>query len=185
MRMKAPNQDAPGNGATTLLFHVGRLGRAVPERGCSASKHTKYMRASLLLGCILLSFVGCSTTPRPSQSSYFRAEVAGYIWRKNGTAHANFILAVLSNAPRPLYIEAVLPAPEGGPSEPIRKTVSLDDSRVNFDGPVLSGWKPGTIYFFRLRAYADAGYTRMIDSLEQRSLCSKPPERYLRQLKDE
>jgi len=75
----------------------------------------------------------------------------------------------------------VLPVPGGGTGDPIRKTVSLEDSRINFDGPVLSGWKSGSIYVFRLRAYADAGYTRMIDSLEQRSLCNKPPERYLRQ----
>jgi hypothetical protein len=27
------NPAAPGNGAITVLFHVGRLGRAVPEPG--------------------------------------------------------------------------------------------------------------------------------------------------------
>jgi hypothetical protein len=28
-----PNQPASGNGATTVLFHVGALRRAVPEQG--------------------------------------------------------------------------------------------------------------------------------------------------------
>jgi hypothetical protein len=93
--------------------------------------------------------------------------------------------AVSTNAPRPLYVEAVLPSPDGSVANPIRKAVSTTDSRVSFDGQVLSGWKPGSIYLFRLRAYADADYTRVVDSLEQRSLCSKPPENYLKQLKDE
>jgi hypothetical protein len=111
--------------------------------------------------------------------------MAGYIWRKSGAAHANFILAVSSNAPRPLYVEAVLPLPDGRAGDPIRKAILVEDSRVSFDGPVLSGWRPGSIYLFRLRAYADADYTKLIDSLEQRSLCIKPAERYLMQLKDE
>lgn len=29
-----PNQAAPGNGAIRILFHAGRLGRAVPEPKC-------------------------------------------------------------------------------------------------------------------------------------------------------
>jgi len=29
--MKWPNHAAPGNGAITISFHAGRLGRAVPE----------------------------------------------------------------------------------------------------------------------------------------------------------
>jgi hypothetical protein len=149
---------------------------------CSASRH---MRVSLVLGCLLLAFVGCSTPPQPAVSSYFQAKAAGYIWRKSGAADANFILAVSSNAPRPTYVEAVLPLPDGRAGDPIRKTVLVEDSRVSFNGPVLSGWRVGSIYIFRLRAYGDAGYTKMIDSLEQRSLCSRPPERYLRQLKDE
>jgi hypothetical protein len=124
--------------------------------------------------------------PATASSKFvFPAKAAGYIWRKSGAAHANFILAVSSNAPRPTYVEAVLPLPDGRAGDPIRKTVLVEDSRVSFNGPVLSGWRVGSIYIFRLRAYGDAGYTKMIDSLEQRSLCSKPPERYLRQLKDE
>ena len=143
------------------------------------------MRTSLMFGCLVLALIGCSTPPRPSQSSYFRAEAAGYVWRKSGNANANFILAVSTNAPRVLYVEAILPSPDGSAANPIRKAVSITDSRVSFDGPVLSGWKPGSIYLFRLRAYSDADYTRVVDSLEQRSLCSKPPEKYLKQLKDE
>ena len=143
------------------------------------------MRTSILFGCLLLVLVGCSTPPRPAQSLYFRAEAAGYVWRKSGSAHALFSLAVLSNAPRPLFVEAVLPVPSGRAGDPIRKTVGPEEDHVSFDGPVVSGWEPGNFYLFRLRAFADVGYTRMIDSLEQRSLCSKPPEKYLRQLKDE
>jgi hypothetical protein len=61
----------------------------------------------------------------------------------------------------------------------------LGEFRVSFDGPLCAGWRSGSIYIFRLRAYADSAYSKMVDSLEQRSLCSKPSEKHLRQLKDE
>jgi hypothetical protein len=142
------------------------------------------MRTSLLFGCLLLALTGCSTLPEPAQSSYFRAIDAGYDWHKNGNACARFALAVSANAPQPLYVEAVLPLPDGSASVPIRQTVSNTNSHVSFEGPFVPGWKHRAIYLFQLRAYSDAGYTKMIDSLEQRSLCIKPPEDILRRLKD-
>jgi len=39
--MKSPNQAASGNGATALVFHAERLGRAVPEQRCWATLWTK------------------------------------------------------------------------------------------------------------------------------------------------
>jgi hypothetical protein len=123
--------------------------------------------------------------PRAAHSKYFRTEAVGNSWRKTGNANAYLMVSVSSDAPRPLYVEAILPLPDGSAGKPIRKTVSSTESRIDFEGPVLSGWKVEKTYVFRLRAYADPGYTKMADSLEQRSVCIKPPEKYLKQLKDE
>lgn len=139
---------------------------------------------SLTVAIAVCVLVGCATPPAPRQSSLFRAEVAGYTWDRSGAAQAVFALAVSGRGPRPLYVEAVLPSPDGGAGDVVKKVVSAGESQVRFEGPTRSGWKSGGTYVFRLAAYADESRTMLVDSLEQRSLCQMPPQDLLRQLKE-
>ena len=141
-----------------------------------------YMHTSLIAAFLLVTFPPF-LMPRAAHSKYFRTESVGNSWRNNGTAGTDFTLTISADAPRPLYVEAMLPAPDGSTAETISKTVRAGESRVSFEGPVKSGWRPNKTYVFRLRAYADAAHKQMIDSLEQHSVCVKPPDYLLRQLK--
>lgn len=142
------------------------------------------MKAFLLLAIAALILCSCNTPPTPVHTSLFRAEVAGYTWKKDGSAQAVFSLAVLGRAKVPLYLEAELPSPSGKPGDKVRKNLSAGEATVSFEGPWGVGWKSGNVYMFRLLAYSDAAYTQQIDSLEQLSLCRKPPDDLLKQLKD-
>ena len=62
--MQSPNQSAPGNGASALLFHAKRHWRAAPEPGRSAN-----MRALSLISlfvCLLLASCEHQSSSKPS-----------------------------------------------------------------------------------------------------------------------
>lgn len=143
------------------------------------------MKTRILFTLAALFLASCATPPKPAQSSHFRAEFAGYTWKKDGSARARFSLTVLETTPRPLYVEAILPSPNGGRGDTVRKVISSGDSSVSFDGPFHTGWKSGSIYVFQLRTFSDSSYRESINMFEQRSLCTKPPDSLLKQLKDE
>jgi hypothetical protein len=123
--------------------------------------------------------------PRAAHSKYFKTYDVGQSWRKNGTANARISVTVSPDAPRPLFVEALLPAPDGSTGEIMSKTVRVGESDISFEAAVRSGWRPNKTYVFRVRAYADAAYKKMIDSLEQHSVCVKPPDELLRKLKSD
>jgi hypothetical protein len=123
--------------------------------------------------------------PRAAHSKYFKTNDVGQSWRKNGTSNARIAVTVTPDAPRPLYVEALLPDPGGSAGETISKTVRAGESDISFEGPVQSGWRPNKTYVFRVRAYADAAHKRILDSLEQHSVCVKPPGELLRKLKSD
>ncbi len=142
------------------------------------------MKALLSVGVAVLLLGGCAAPPKVEESGFFKVNLAGVGWKKDKTATAVFDLSVSGHAPRPLYVEAALPTPGGAP-EKIKQTLSAMDSVVRFKGTPQAGWRSGTFYVFRLSAYRDPGYTELVGSVEQRSMCTRPADSVLNQLRDE
>lgn len=142
------------------------------------------MKSLLLPGLAALFLGGCAAPPIAAESSLLKVNFAGFGWRKDGAATAVFDLTVAGHAPRPLYVKVALPTPTG-PPEKVRQVVSPLESVLRFKGTPRAGWNSGGSYVFKVAAYRDPGHTELVDSLEQRSLCTKPPNSMLSQLRDE
>jgi hypothetical protein len=109
--------------------------------------------------------------------------IAGQKWGPRRTAQAAFQAQIVTPGWLPFFVEIRLPDPDSDAPEVIRKEIAKDSHFIEALGKPRSGWVDGTTYQYEIRIYSDQSYSQLLDSLEQPSVCYRPPNDVLDRLK--